>query len=92
MISCRGFQDGANCINNLTLLSVMEKCDVTEDSIDIVLHYKVNPYVNRPTDGLTCWLRGGGSDGREGGTRELGQKPDNRRGKKKKKVKKCFML
>lgn len=20
-----------------------------------VLHYKVNPYVNSPTDGLTCW-------------------------------------
>lgn len=64
MISCRGLQDGADCINNLTLkhacfLSVSEKCDVTKDSADIVLHYKVNPYVNRPTDGLTCWLQGG---------------------------------
>lgn len=31
-----------------------------EDSIDTgcVLHYKVNPCVNSPTDGLTCWAAG----------------------------------
>lgn len=44
----------------LWLLSVIEKSDVKEDSIDTgcMLHYKVNPYVNRPTDGLTCWAAG----------------------------------
>lgn len=33
---------------------------MAEDSIDTgcVLHYKVNPDVNRPTDGLTCWAAG----------------------------------
>lgn len=40
---------------------------MTEDSIDIVLHYKVNPYVNRPTDGLTCWAAGMRFCGRVGG-------------------------
>ncbi len=42
------------------LLSVIETSDVKEDSIDTgcVLHYKVNPYVNSPTDGLTCWAAG----------------------------------
>lgn len=64
MISRRGFQDGAGCSNSLTLkhvrfILVTEKCDVTKDSIDIVLHYEVNPYVSGPTDGLTCWLQGG---------------------------------
>lgn len=85
----------------LWLLSVIEKSDVKEDSIDTgcVLHYKVNPYVNSHTDGLTCCVA---EDEVSGGrveklkiiaaclvttSSELGQKPDNCGGKKKRKKK-----
>lgn len=42
--------------NNLTVQQIFFGC-VKGHGIDTgcVLHYKVNPYVNSPTDGLTCW-------------------------------------